>query len=366
MSTKHSPPLSKPSLRKTLSELATTPLTPVKKSLHDNIDFVPSSIPAQRRLEMLAVSAWSILIVGSCALFMFLCSFPPLWPLITCYTIWVHYLDKSPDHGGRVWHWYRRCAWWRYFVAYYPITCLKEADLPPSRTYVFGYHPHGIIGMGAFANFGTDVTGFSKLFPGITTHLLTLSSNFKLPFYRELMIHLGMGSVSKRSCGNILQSGPGQSIAIVVGGAAESLSAHPGTADLTLRKRLGFIKIAIQEGADLVPVFSFGENDIFSQMPNEKGTAIYMFQKKFQAIFGFTLPLFHGRGMLNYNLGLLPYRRRITAVVGRPIPVKRVNQPDIEEVRRVQTLYIAELQRIWDTHKDEFAKARKRELNIID
>ncbi len=66
------------------------------------------------------------------------------------------------------------------------------------------------------------------------------------------------------------------------------------------------------------------------------------------------------------NLGLLPYRRRITAVgesldlhvacfitdfltsfssVGRPIPVKRVNQPDIEEVRRVQTLYIAELQR---------------------
>ncbi|KAK0483123.1 diacylglycerol acyltransferase-domain-containing protein [Armillaria luteobubalina] len=92
------------------------------------------------------------------------------------------------------------------------------------------------------------------------------------------MIHLGMGSVSKRSRGNILQSGPGQSITVVIGGATESLSAHPGTADLTLRKRLGFIKIAIQEGADLVPVFSFGENDIFSQMPNEKGTAIYVFQ----------------------------------------------------------------------------------------
>ncbi|KAK0477174.1 P-loop containing nucleoside triphosphate hydrolase protein [Armillaria luteobubalina] len=114
------------------------------------------------------------------------------------------------------------------------------------------------------------LTGFLKLFPGITTHLLTLASNFKLPFYRELMIHLGMGSVSKRSRGNILQSGPGQSITVVIRGATESLSAHPGTADLTLHKRLGFIKIAIQEGADLVP--------IFSQMPNEKGTAIYVFQ----------------------------------------------------------------------------------------
>ncbi|KAK0450461.1 diacylglycerol-acyltransferase [Desarmillaria tabescens] len=263
---------------------------------------------------MLAIASWSFLILKCCTLFIFLYSFPPLWPPVTCYMIWVYCLDKSPEHGGRVWHWYRRCSWWRYFVAYYPITCLKEADLPPSRTYVFGYHPHGIIGTGAFANFATDTTGVSKLFPGITTHLLTLSSNFKLPFYRECMIHLGMGSMSKRSCINILQSGPGQSITIVVGGAAEILSAHPGTADLTLRKRLGFIKLAIQEGADLVPVFS-GENDILSQLPNEKGSVIYMFQKKLLEMFGFTLSLLHGRGLLNYNLGLLPYRQRITAVV---------------------------------------------------
>jgi 2-acylglycerol O-acyltransferase 2 len=75
------------------------------------------------------------------------------------------------------------------------------------------------------------------------------------------MMH-GVCSVSKRSCANILSHGPGHAITIVVGGAAESLSAHPGTADLTLRKRFGFIKMAIREGADLVPVFSFGENDV--------------------------------------------------------------------------------------------------------
>jgi len=34
-------------------------------------------------------------------------------------------------------------------------------------------------------------------------------------------------------------------------------------------------------------------------MPNEKGTTVYTLQKKFQSIFGFTLPLFHGRGLLN-------------------------------------------------------------------
>src|ERR1700722_16474007 len=80
-------------------------------------------------------------------------------------------------------------------------------------------------------------TGFSQTFPGIRPHLLTLTSNFKLPIYRDILLALGICSVSKRSCSNILSSGPGSAITIVVGGAAESLSAHPGTADLTLKRR---------------------------------------------------------------------------------------------------------------------------------
>jgi len=172
--------------------------------------------------------------------------------------------------------------------------------------------------------------------------------------------------VSKESCTNILKKGAGSAITIVVGGAAESLSAHPGTADLTLRKRLGFIKVAIKQGADLVPVFSFGENDIYKQMPNQKGTTVFVLQKKFQNMFGFTLPLFHGRGLLNYNLGLLPYRRRIVSVIGRPIHVERCDQPSMEELTRVQQLYIAELERIWNAYKDQFAKARLREMTIVE
>lgn len=76
------------------------------------------------------------------------------------------------------------------------------------------------------------------------------------------MLFHGVCSVSKASCTKILEKGAGTAITIVIGGAAESLSAHPGTADLTLKRRFGFIKIAIREGADLVPVFSFGENDV--------------------------------------------------------------------------------------------------------
>lgn len=64
-------------------------------------------------------------------------------------------------------------------------------------------------------------TGFSQLFPGITPHLLTLASNFRIPIYRDVLLSLGICSVSKRSCAAILQQGGGQAITIVVGGAAE-------------------------------------------------------------------------------------------------------------------------------------------------
>ena len=88
------------------------------------------------------------------------------------------------------------------------------------------YQPHTIL-----------ATGFSKEFPGIKPHLLTLSTNFRIPLYRDILLALGICSVSKKSCANILKAGPGYAITIVVGGAAESLSARPGTADLTLRRR---------------------------------------------------------------------------------------------------------------------------------
>ncbi|KAM6497352.1 DAGAT domain containing protein [Amanita muscaria] len=360
--------LSTSSLKNSLSKLAVTPLDvtkPVAK-LHANLNFVPAKIPRKRRLQMLVVALWSVMIVITTVTFLFLCTIPSLWPFLAAYLVWELYIDRAPNHGGRPSKWFKSSTFWRYFADYYPASFIKEADLPPDRPYVFGYHPHGIIGMGALATFATEATGFSEAFPGITPHLLTLVSNFKMPFYRDILLALGICSVSKQSCSNILKAGSGSAITIVVGGAAESLSAHPGTADLTLRKRLGFIKIAIQHGADLVPVFSFGENDIYQQMANEKGTTVYALQRKFQAIFGFTLPLFHGRGLLNYNLGLMPYRRRIIAVIGKPIRVEKCEKPSIEEIKRVQEKYIAELMRIWNAYKDEFAKTRLRELSIID
>lgn len=49
---------------------------------------------------------------------------------------------------------------------YFPIELIKTADLKPEKNYIFCYHPHGVISLGAISNFATEATGFSEKFPG--------------------------------------------------------------------------------------------------------------------------------------------------------------------------------------------------------
>lgn len=52
-----------------------------------------------------------------------------------------------------------------------------------------------IISVGALVNFATEATSWSETFPGIAVSLLTLNVQFFTPFWRELLLSLGMADV---------------------------------------------------------------------------------------------------------------------------------------------------------------------------
>lgn len=214
------------------------------------------------------------------------------------------------------------------------------------------------------------------LFPDITLHLLTLTSNFKVPVFRDVILALGICSCAKKSFKDILGKGPGHSIAIVVGGAQESLHTRPNTLDLVLKKRLGFIKSAINFRAQVVPVLSFGENEVYDMFVADEGSVGQKVQLKVKQTFGWTIPFFLGRGVFNYSMGLLPHRRRIVTVVGRAInPQDIVGVIDVDSIseqeldnhaKKVQKVYIDQIQQIWEKYKDIYAENRLQELQIIE
>ncbi|GLD99280.1 hypothetical protein PINS_up007998 [Pythium insidiosum] len=159
---------------------------------------------------------------------------------------------------------FRRAWWWKDYRAYFPVSLRQEQPFDPSKRYIFAIHPHGILGFGAWMTFAADTVGLSRENGDLDIALATVKSNFFVPFWRDILLAVGFIDAGFQSLRAALQRQ--RSVAVVVGGAAEALHAHPGTNDIILHKRKGFVRLALVTGTPLVPVFMFGENDLFYQV----------------------------------------------------------------------------------------------------
>ncbi|KAG7890602.1 hypothetical protein KL936_001886 [Ogataea polymorpha] len=401
----------------------------------------PLSTPLVKRLETLAVFLHGSSIVVLPFIYFYLWCYPFMWPFLLVYTFNFYLFDRTPSNGNALNRYSRSMSNWslyKHFANYYPVRLHRSEELSPTKTpikveleefdippffasvtpnlvlsllfrwkviqkrkttveretitgprYIFGYHPHGVIAMGVFAGFATEGAGFSKLFPGIRCFVTTLVNQFQLPFYRDYLMSLGCTAVTKKNISSLLDKG--HSVVIVVGGASESLLAKPHLNSIVLRRRKGFVKLALQASGRfnnddicLVPVYAFGENNIYdvyytneTENPNNKNDGyirqlLKWFQLRLKKNFGFTLPIIISRGLLNYDFGLLPHRRPIHIVTGAPITVKRLHgrkYGDVvspEEIDYYHNLYVQALQELFATYKDKYLLENDRDLKIVE
>jgi len=251
---------------------------------------------------------------------------------------------------------------------YYPISLVKTADLDPERNYVFGYHPHGLVPDGLAISFGTNLLGFKQMFPGITPHLGGHFVLFQIPFYREVALWLRAVDVGLESCKHVLtELGPGNSMALVPGGATEVLDSCCKDYILTLNRRKQFIKMALDTGSSLVPVFGFGQNDCFRQpfftnldcSRGYKSSKPTYLEKHSRLFIRIALLLFCG----SYIPGL-PYKKPVTVVVGSPIHVEKVTSPSDEQIETLHAEYIEGLKRLFEDNRNKYGVPRDTKLII--
>ncbi|XP_007518045.2 2-acylglycerol O-acyltransferase 3 [Erinaceus europaeus] len=326
--------------------------------------------PEKRRLEALSSYQFvlTFLFMGlSCSLLILWLLFTSLWLLSVLYLAWLFLDWDTPHQAGRRSQWVRNWPIWRHLRDYYPIKLVKTAELPPDRNYVLAAHPHGIMCTGVACNFCTESNGFSQHFPGLRPYLATLASLFHLPVYRDYLLALGMCPVSRQSLEAILaQAQQGQAVVILVGGAHESLYARPGEHCLKLRGRKGFVRLALRNGASLVPVYSFGENDVFRLKAFPEGSWQHRCQTAFKNFLGFAPCLFWGQSIFsNRAWGLLPFASPITTVVGSPISVPQRANPSQEEVDHYHRLYMEALERLFEEHKQDCGVPEATHLTFI-
>jgi 2-acylglycerol O-acyltransferase 2 len=199
--------------------------------------------------------------------------------------------------------------------------------------------------------------GFAELFPGIDFRVVCATFCFYIPIYRELLLGLGFADASRFSAHRLLESG--RSIALVPGGATEALYCSSTKEVLYLSKRRGFIRLALQHGAALVPVYSFNETNVFEVYQGGQGFPWNMLDKakrKFQMIFGISLPIV---------LNVIPRRAQITTVFGPPVQVPKVEDPKDEEVEKWLGEYTKALRKLYEENHQKYARPVDKPLEVM-
>ena len=171
---------------------------------------------------------------------------------------------------------------------------------------------------------------------------------FFIPFFRELWSWSGACSASRAGLLHLLTRPGGQLAVLVPGGAEEALNSDRREVRLVLNRRKGFVKMALTTGTPLVPSFTFGENKIYTKLDNPEGSWIRRFQDWAQNLFGFAPVLFLGRGIFNYNVGILPHRKPLTVVVGSPIKVEKILNPTRGDIESLHRKYVEALTALYN------------------
>ena len=147
----------------------------------------------------------------------------------------------------------------------------------------------------------------------------------------------------------------GKSVVLYIGGIAELFLASGEDETIYARKRKGFVKLALRSGAEIVPVYFFGNTSALSVLSTPALRA-------FARHTGVTVTWFWGwRGTL------VPRPSKILGVVGRPLgmPSEPIVESSQEQIDQCHELYLREVRRIFETYK-QFNDTYRRKTLVFE
>ena len=261
-------------------------------------------------------------------------------------------------------------------LQYFPAVLVEEARLgpppgrgsaPPPRGVLLGLHPHGLICSPVWLHLLPG--GAFRARHGLDFRMATISFNFWMPVWTDVLVAFGFIVASRGSIEDNLRAG--NAVGLVVGGAEEAAAMAVDRFDLVLRKRKGFIKCALRAGAPVAPVVTLGENKIIRQASLPRGHRFGAISRGLfqlcQKHFGFVPIVPYGRPFFGGLVpsSIVPFQSRLVTVVGKPLSMPEISEPTQEELDHHHGRYLAEVSRIYDTYKSRCGLVDSPRLRFV-
>jgi|688.fasta_scaffold46031_9 hypothetical protein len=201
--------------------------------------------------------------------------------------------------------------------------------LPPSALYVWS--PHALMSISSVM-YNVGVCRHPAYMPN---HLVSIPLFHYLPVISDIARYFGIIPSDYQSIEKTLAKK--ESVSVLLGGVREMTMVEDFKIRLCIKKRRGIFRLALTTGTPIIPVLTFGENELFSQAHSELLDTInkYLFET-----FGMHIPLPTVRSLFNWvELSYRPLKP-IRSYTGKPIAVKQVASPTEKDIAELRDTYI--------------------------
>eukprot|EP00747_Dinoflagellata_sp_TGD_P187054 gnl/TRDRNA2_/TRDRNA2_44525_c0_seq1.p1 gnl/TRDRNA2_/TRDRNA2_44525_c0~~gnl/TRDRNA2_/TRDRNA2_44525_c0_seq1.p1 ORF type:complete len:334 (+),score=49.75 gnl/TRDRNA2_/TRDRNA2_44525_c0_seq1:94-1095(+) len=232
---------------------------------------------------------------------------------------------------------------WRYWLEYLSIRIAYRAGEPlPPQQYVYIMMPHGLYPFsGAMACISKMVNIFANM------RIAVAPIGLKIPLVRQLMGWIGCIGADRPTVSAALAKG--ESVCFFPGGIGEMMRTDGKSERLLLKSRKGFVKLALEHGVPIVPVYVFGQSVLWSQLQ------LPSWVEALSRIIRFSLMIPYGRWGT-----VVPRRLPLLYAIGKPILCPRMdNSVSQAQVESTHAEVVAAVCELYDFYKDQYGWANR-------
>jgi Diacylglycerol acyltransferase len=236
-----------------------------------------------------------------------------------------------------------------YPVSIHPTTlALGEGGTPKKCIYL--WHPHGMFPTAHYFHTVTPCSEFPKTLKPIQSVCIYWAA--WLPGFSQIFRSLGVVPSTYNGMKEALSRGANLSVSL--GGVREMLYLEKGKLRLCIKEKKGVFRLALEEGATLIPCLSYGQNELFEQVDSPWLERINRHAYEW---FKCILPLPRWSSIRRWwDVLSAPPEQKVVTHIGAPIRVDRVVEDEIspKKIAAVREQYFSALKELYAKTRPSF------------